>query len=171
MDAFCPLVDCRAALALTEKPDAFDVWICPNGHGMAATITELWKHIQDDEIRAIWQAAKGAPKNDRKSPVLGTPMVTVTISVDSDEEQGNSAADAKELTLDVAPDEEFVWFDAGELEMFASDLPNPEPSADEKAKVKELADHFAESWVAANRNQLHKGLAGKLRTMAEHFAE
>ena len=58
----CPT--CQAVLALGANGyDTF--WSCPNGHGAACTMTAAYGHVQDDEIKAIWQGSKDAAAGER----------------------------------------------------------------------------------------------------------
>jgi len=140
----CP--KCRISLAPVTKGD-FDTWECADGHGVGLTLTEAYGHFQEDEIRAIWKAAKDAPRSSLKSPVLGHPMVAITVAVDDDEIEGNEGHGARLVTLDVAPDEQFLWFEVGEFNSMPGDLPNPAPSAEEQARLEEIRAH-AKAFVA-----------------------
>ena len=53
----CPT--CRAQLSL-QTDDQFDAWVCPNGHGLAFTLSEAYERLRDDEVHAIWQRARAA---------------------------------------------------------------------------------------------------------------
>ncbi|HXC50080.1 MAG TPA: zf-TFIIB domain-containing protein [Candidatus Limnocylindrales bacterium] len=131
----CP--QCRTPLAALKEGD-FDAWQCPEGHGIGVTLTEAYGHFQDDEIHAIWTASKSAPKSTLKSPVLGSPMVAVTVVVDDDEIEGNEGPGAHLVTLDVAPDEQFLWIHVADFRGMPTDLPNPPPSAEQRARLDEL---------------------------------
>ena len=153
MENLCPLPGCRTVLDKTAEGE-FDSWVCPKGHGVAASLTELWGYAQDDEIRTLWQAVKSAPKNDLMSPALGSPMVSVTITIDSDEVHGNVGPDARTLTFDVADQEQMVWFDPDELRQLFPDLPNPEPTAGDLATIQTIASQFGASWKRAQYDQM-----------------
>jgi hypothetical protein len=142
LNYLCP--QCRAVLKGVTKGD-FDTWECSAGHGVGVTLTEAYNHLQEDEIHAIWQAAKTAPPSSLRSPVLGQPMVAVTVTVDDDEIEGNQGPGAHLVTLDVAPDEQFLWFHVVDLAAMPADLPNPLPSAEEFAKLAKLRDEAAAS--------------------------
>jgi hypothetical protein len=145
MDNMCPRQDC--SVVLDAKADGeFNAWVCPKGHGLGATVTELWGQLQDDEISELWAGIKDGKPSDKLSPALRLPMVTVEIALDDDEVVGNAPADASRITVDVSSNEEFIWFDAGEFEQFAKDLANAEPSAEEQAKIDEIADTFVNEW-------------------------
>jgi hypothetical protein len=131
----CPR--CRSTLAAVTNGN-FDTWECREGHGIGLTLTEAYGRLQEDEIRAIWAAAKDAPASALKSPVLGHPMVAITVTVDDDELEGNEGPGAHLVTLDVAPGEQFLWFHVVDLESMPTDLPNPQPSKEEVAKLEAL---------------------------------
>lgn len=137
MKYLCP--ECRSALAAVTE-DGFDTWQCKDGHGIGVTLSETYGRLQEDEIQAIWTAAKSAPRSSLKSPALGHPMVAITVIVDEDEIPGNEGTGARPVTLDVAVDEQFLWFEVVDLEHMPADLPNPRPSADELARLQQLAE-------------------------------
>lgn len=132
----CP--QCRAALVAVAKGEV-DTWECADGHGVGLTLSEAYGHFQEDEIRAIWKEAQGAPQSALLSPLLGHPMVSITVAVDEDETEGNRGEGARFVTLDVAPAEQFLWFEVIDYTAMPADLPNPPPSAAEVAKMEELA--------------------------------
>lgn len=140
----CP--KCRTSLLPVTKGD-FDTWECADGHGVGLTLTEAYGHFQEDEIHAIWKAAKNGPKSSLQSPALGQPMVAVTVAVDDDEIKGNEGPGSRLVTLDVAPDEQFLWFHVGDFHSMPGDLPNPLPSAEELARV-EVIRAQAKDFVA-----------------------
>jgi hypothetical protein len=47
-------------------------------------------------------------------------------------------ADALRVTLDVCRDDQFIWFDPGELEELPADLPDPEPTAQEQVQLGQI---------------------------------
>lgn len=152
----CP--QCRTTLApVTEG--SFDTWHCKDGHGVGVTLTETYGHLQEDEIHAIWQAAKSAPASSLKSPALGNPMVAITIVADDDEIKGNKGPASRLVTLDVAPGEQFVWFQVVDLKNMPADLPNPPPSPEEAAKLEQLRQQSIES-IAKDADE-RAGTAGE----------
>src|SRR6516164_2383104 len=72
----CPT--CQAPLALGAN-GLTGFWSCPNGHGAACTVTAAYGHVQDDEIRAIWQSSAQAQPGSRACPMCGHPMVEVSV--------------------------------------------------------------------------------------------
>lgn len=147
----CP--QCRTDLQKVTKGD-FDTWECPAGHGIGLTLTEAWGHLQDDEIHSIWAATKVASeKSALKSPAIGMPMVAITVVFDDDEVEGNQGPGAHPVTLDVAPDEQFLWFHVEDKESAALDLPNPEPSPEELAKIEQIRQQFGASILETMRER------------------
>jgi Zn-finger nucleic acid-binding protein len=158
----CPR--CRATLTKGTQKNDIDVWACPNQDGVGMTLSEAWGHLQDDEVKAIWNAAKNGQPSSLKSPVLGTDMVRIEIVVDSDEEEGNRGPDAFQMELDVSVDEQFIWFDSGELERMPGDLPNPAMSDEERRHIDEIAQQFGESLMASYHEKENESLEGRLLT-------
>ncbi|MFN8016964.1 MAG: hypothetical protein U0P45_02445 [Acidimicrobiales bacterium] len=151
--ANCPT--CGAQLALTST-GALDAWVCPAGHGLAATLSELYERAQEDDIRALWQVARKATavEGARACPMCARPMVAISSPVDADEvpegEDGDGPT-AAEVPLDVCVADEVIWFDAGELEAMPADLPDAEPSAQELAALAQIRAQFAQAYGEALR--------------------
>lgn len=78
----CPR--CGTPLIKGTQKNGIDGWACPNQHGVGITLSEAWGHLQDDEVRAIWRAAKNGQPSALKSPALGEDMVRIEISVERD---------------------------------------------------------------------------------------
>lgn len=150
IEYLCP--QCRTTLAAVAH-GGLDTWQCKDGHGVGITVTEAYGHFQEDEIRAIWQAAKSAPQSSLKSPALGRPMVAITVAVDDDEVEGNQGPGSHLVTLDVAPDEQFLWFHVVDFNAMPADLPSPAPSADELAKLEQIRALSRESISADAKRQ------------------
>ena len=142
MNYLCP--QCRSTLA-SVREDRLDTWQCKEGHGIGLTLSESYGHFQEDEIDAIWKEAKSGARSSLKSPLLGGPMVAITVSVDDDEIRGNQGPGSRLVTLDVAPDEQFLWFHVVDFNNMPADLPNPLPSAEELAHHELLARQSRES--------------------------
>lgn len=137
----CP--QCRSTMAAVKKDD-FDTWECKDGHGVGFTVSEAHGRLQEDEIRSIWQAAKSAPPSSLKSPILGRPMVAITIVVDDDEIEGNEGPGARPVTVDVCLDEQFLWFQVVALENMPLDLPNPPAPPEELARIHQIRGEIRE---------------------------
>ena len=156
----CPR--CGITLVKGTQKNGIDSWACPDHHGVGITLNEAWSHLQDDEIRAIWRAAKDGEAAALKSSTLNGNMVRIKVTVDGDEQEGNRGPDAFEIELDVDVDEQFIWFDSGELERMPDDLPNPPMSEEDRKHVEEIAQQFGESIMANDRKRENESLDGKL---------
>lgn len=129
----CP--ECRSPLAAFQEGE-FDAWECKAGHGLAMSLSEAHARLQEDEVEAIWKAARSAPRSGQKSPLLGQPMAEIAVTVDDDEVAGNAGAGAREVGLQVAVDEQFLWFASKDFSAMPGDLPDAAPSdADRKAQA------------------------------------
>ena len=153
--ANCPT--CRAALQLTNH-DAFDSWTCPNGHGLAATLSELYERAQEDEIHRLWALARaaGAAGNataGRPCPMCQRGMVSITVTTDVDEVDDGmpgDGIDTGEVPVDVCVDDQVIWFDVAELELLPADLPDPEPTPAQEAALADITRQFGEGIVAGS---------------------
>ncbi len=123
----CPT--CQAVLALGANGyDTF--WSCPNGHGAACTMTAAYGHVQEDEIKAIWQGSKDAAAGERSCPMCGSPMVDVSVKADADEAEAGQPGDgagAVTASIAVCREDELFWLDATVIGQLPKDIPNPEP--------------------------------------------
>ena len=151
LTANCP--NCRGPLTLTPH-GSFDSWVCPQGHGLAATLSELYEVAQEDEIHRLWDLARTAPKPDegRPCPMCERPMVSITVPTDADEAPEGApgdGADAGEAPVDVCTNDEVIWFDVSELDELPADLPDPEPTAEQEAALAEIRENFGEGIAAA----------------------
>ena len=77
----CPI--CNAPLE-ARKEGEVDFWSCPAGHGLGFTMSEAYGRVQEDEIARLWQASVSAPQGTSPCAWCGTPMVRVTVGVDTD---------------------------------------------------------------------------------------
>jgi hypothetical protein len=105
-------------------------WSCPNGHGAACTMTAAYGHVQEDEIKAIWQGSKDAAAGERSCPMCGTPMVDVSVAVDADEAaagQPGDGAGAGTASIAVCREDELFWLDATVIGQLPRDIANPAP--------------------------------------------
>jgi Zn-finger nucleic acid-binding protein len=165
LTANCPT--CNAELKLTNH-DTFDSWVCPAGHGLAATLSELYERAQEDEIHRLWALARAAtgsgPAAGRACPMCQRAMVSITVPTDSDEaEEGQpgDTADGAEVPVEVCVVDEVVWFEAGELEQLPRDLPDPQPTAEQEAALADIRRQFGEQIAAA--------LADDPQSITEHI--
>jgi Zn-finger nucleic acid-binding protein len=141
----CPT--CQVALTLGSRGEV-DSWSCPAGHGLAMTLSEAHVALQDDEVATLWQAARSAAGVGMPSPFPPhAPMARVTVAYDADEVAEGDTGDGSDegsVELDVDVDQQFIWFDAGELDELPSDLPNAAPSAEELARLEQVRAQFAQ---------------------------
>lgn len=138
----CPI--CSTELQLGSH-GTLDHWSCPAGHGLAMTLTESYERLQEDEISLLWQTARQAPPGPLPSPFDGRPMVRFSFGYDDDEIPEGEPGDGPDLgtvEVDVDVANQFIWFDAGELDVLPHDLPNEPPSPEELAKVAEIRARF-----------------------------
>lgn len=151
--ANCPT--CRAALQLTNH-DTFDSWVCPNGHGLAATLSELYERAQEDEIHRLWAVARAAVAagqvGGRPCPMCQRAMVSITVGTDVDEiDDGlpGDGADTGEVPVDVCVDDQVIWFDVSELDLLPADLPDAQPTPEQEAALADIRRTFGNELVAA----------------------
>lgn len=154
----CPT--CATELA-HNTAGTLDTWTCPQGHGAGLTVTEAYTHIQDDEIHRAWDAARSGTPGPRKCPICGRQMVVVDLAYDPDE-SAEVAPGSPSEALDVCTEDQLIWFDPGEYEALPADVPNPEPSPEELARIAAIRQAFGESVVAAAH-------AREDRTLTEHL--
>lgn len=157
----CPT--CSAPLTLTHSGE-LDTWVCPQHHGVAMTMSEGYRHLQDDELESLWELARSATPTAqaRLSPLTGRPMVSVILPYDSDEVPGAPAPQGT-VTLDVDADEQLIWFDAGEFEALPTDLPNAEPTPEELAEVESIRARYGEAIVTDSHDRTSHELAERIQ--------
>jgi Zn-finger nucleic acid-binding protein len=167
----CP--SCGTALVLTHEGD-FNSWACPAGHGCAATQTEAYERLQEDELHRLWQLARqaSAGTDARRCPICESGMVSVEVPYDVDEAEESTAGDGPDsgsVWLDVCLECELLWFDAGELNSFPADQPNPEPTQAELDAVAKIRDAFGQSIVEADHARENAQLTEHIyRRVARH---
>lgn len=127
----CPQCGAELKLGASGKLDA---WSCPAGHGVGFTVSEAYERLDDDEIHLIWHGSENAPAGKHVCPMCSQPMVTVTVAV--------AGPGSPQETLDVCREDEFIWFDPGELDEFPEHTPAAPPSADELAKIEQIRKTF-----------------------------
>ena len=145
----CPV--CGEQLRLGSSGE-LDFWSCPADHGLAMTLSESHVRLQDDEVADLWQRARAARPGPLASPFGHRQMVRISLPYDADEvpagEPGNGPA-LGSVDLDVDVEEQFIWFDAGELLRLPEDLENAQPSDEELAREAELRARFGADVEAA----------------------
>jgi Zn-finger nucleic acid-binding protein len=144
----CP--QCRAELKLGAS-GRLDAWACPNGHGVGFMLSELHERAQEDELARLWEGAKTAAAGRHACPMCDRAMVTVTIGLDPDESSDGPGdeTDAGQVTLEVCRDDQFIWFDPGELDELPEDLPEPKPSSAEVAQIDRITTAYERELAAA----------------------
>ena len=158
----CPI--CGIELQLGSS-GALDRWSCTAGHGLAMTLSESYERLQEDEIGRLWQLARDASPGPLPSPFDGMPMHRFALPYDADEIPEGEPGDGPDLgsvEVDVDVANQFVWFDAGELEELPVDLPDAEPSPEELARVAEIAAQFGQDVEEASRRRDGDDLSEKL---------
>ena len=161
--ANCPT--CSAPLTLTPA-GSFDSWICPAGHGLAATLSELYEEAQEDEARRLWTLARGASSpagGGRPCPMCTAPMGSIVVPTDGDEALEGEAGDTPdtgEVPVDVCRADQVIWFDVGELDAFPDDLPDAQPTPEQEAALADIRRTFGEAIVASM--EADEGLADRL---------
>jgi Zn-finger nucleic acid-binding protein len=165
----CPI--CGAELTRTVTGD-LATWTCPAGHGAGLTVTEAYHHLQDDEIHRAWDAAKTAPAGPHKCPICARPMVVVTLSYGPDELADGAAGKAAptgQETIDICTEDELIWLAPGELDGLPTDLPNPEPSAEELAQIDAIRQAFGQSLLDDAHQEDAATLTGRMtRHLSSH---
>lgn len=160
----CPI--CETALDKTADGN-FDSWVCPHGHGLAATLSEGYELMQEDELYELWQLARGAAPGSsaQACPICAKAMVLVDVPYDDDEAREGDEGDGPDLgsvELDVCLDDQLLWFDLGELAQFPADLPDPEPTPEELEAVAEIRASFGQGVVDAHEARTSDDLTEKI---------
>jgi hypothetical protein len=73
-------------------------------------------------------------------------MARISLPYDEDEAADGEQGDGPELgtvELDVDVEQQFIWFDPGELDELPTDLPDAPPSPEEQARLAQVRDQFA----------------------------
>ncbi len=111
------------------------------------TLSEAHVALQDDEVAELWQLARSSVDEGRPSPFPPhRPMRRIELPYDADELADGADGDGPDqgvVQLDVDIAEQFIWFDAGELEELPVDLPNATPSAEELERLATIRAQFA----------------------------
>jgi hypothetical protein len=153
----CPT--CQAVLVLGANGyDTF--WSCPNGHGAACTMTAAYGHVQEDEIKAIWQGSKDAAPGERSCPMCGTLMVDVSVGVDADEAVAGQPGDGRvTASIAVCREDELFWLDATVIGQLPKDIPNPEPPPVDEHALEAVRATFVAGLQAS---QEHTGVLSRM---------
>ncbi|HEV2309945.1 MAG TPA: hypothetical protein VGU73_05445 [Acidimicrobiia bacterium] len=136
----CP--KCGAPLALRDE-GALNAWTCPQGHGLAFTLTEAYERLPGGEIQTLWALARTAKPGTRRCPMCGGKMATVPVPGSDGE---------RPVDVDVCVNDELLWLDAGELDRLPAAKPHAAPSADEQQHIDDITRQFGEGlqrdWAA-----------------------
>jgi Zn-finger nucleic acid-binding protein len=135
----CP--SCHATLLLGAN-GLTSFWSCPNGHGVACTMTAAYGHVQQDEILKIWHGSEKAAAGDRACPMCGNAMLEVAV----DEAAG--------VKVDVCRADELFWLDAGELDQLPKDAPAAAPSAEQERNLEAVRQTFDAGLEADFRKEM-----------------
>lgn len=165
----CPV--CGTDLQLGSQ-GTLDHWSCPAGHGLALTLSESYERLQEDEIAQLWKLARSGSPGPLPSPFGGPSMVRITLGYDDDEipegEPGDGP-DVGSVVLDVDVENQFVWFDAGELDELPEDQADAEPTPEQLAAEAEIRARFGAEIEAAADARESRELSEKLyRRAARH---
>ncbi len=106
---------------LRHEPGDFPAWLCPAGHGVAATLPAARKRVDEQVVTKVWAEAYRAPAGLRPCPFCTKPMTPVTWTVAEGEP-------ATSVALDLCRADQLLWFDVGELEALPPQL---RPAADD----------------------------------------
>jgi Zn-finger nucleic acid-binding protein len=143
-------------------------WSCPNGHGVACTVTAAYGRVQEDEIARIWHGSEQADTGSRACPMCGKPMVEVTAGVDADEaKEGDPGdqADTATVKVDVCREDEVFWLDAGELDQLPQDSPDAPPSEQELRNIEAVRQTFIAGVDEGLREQQSSGALSRLANL------
>jgi hypothetical protein len=115
-------------------------------------MAESYEQMQEDELSRLWELARAGSPGPLPGPFGGPPMVRILLPYDGDEAREDEEGDTEDVgtvELDVDLDNQFIWFDAGELEQLPADLEDAEPSAEENAALAQITRQFSEDYDAA----------------------
>lgn len=176
----CP--KCHAALSQGATGD-LNFWSCPTGDGVAFTVSEAYTRLQEDEIARLWELANKAAAGPYACPICTGPMRRATVGYDDDEikegEKGDTP-DTGTAILDVCVGDQFVWFDAGELDLMPQDKEDAKPTAEETEAIEKITRQFghglSQTWEKEDAHPIedevyrHVVRHPHLLGMLDHFA-
>jgi hypothetical protein len=152
----------HAALSLGATGD-LNFWSCPTGDGLAFTVSEGYTRLQEDEIARLWELANKAGPGPYACPICTGPMRRATVGYDDDEikegEKGDTP-DTGSAVLDVCVGDQFVWFDAGELDLLPQDKKDAKPTAEETANIDNISRQFGHNLTEDWEDRDSRGLFG-----------
>lgn len=126
----CP----RCSAELAHQAGDFAAWLCPNAHGLAATLAVLRQKVDDKEVGRIWTQSTGAADGTTACPFCTKPMARITLAWDHAAPPAAAATPGADpptppgpaapiegprsgtVEVDVCRVDQVIWLDAGELE-------------------------------------------------------
>ena len=152
---FCPR--CGAVLSHNDEGD-FNPWVCPKGHGMAATLSEGYQRVDGDELKELWRRARSqaATPSDRPCPMCERRMVVADVPA--------QVAGHGEVPIDVCTTDEVLWFDSGEIGELPVAGDRVPPSPEEQAHLDQIMAAFDQGLDQAMDERDRQGLTN-------HFAD
>jgi Zn-finger nucleic acid-binding protein len=164
----CP--KCDAALALGATGD-LNFWSCPTGDGLAFTVSEAYTRLQEDEVARLWDLANKAVAGPYACPICTGPMRRATVGYDDDEfkegEKGDTT-DVGSTIVDVCVGDQFVWFDAGELDLVPQDKKDAKPTPEETANIDKITRQFGHNLTEDWEDRDSRGIVGFVYRHAMH---
>lgn len=107
----CPTCGAELHLETGDLP----AWLCPAGHGVAATLPAARKRVDDEVVTRAWAEARKASAGERSCPFCTKPMTPVAWTVDDVQPPAS-------VVLDLCRADQLLWFDVGELELLPQQL-------------------------------------------------
>jgi len=125
----CPR--CGKPLALEKDPRG-GMWRCAVCSGVAANLTVLRRHLEEDVVRDFWRKAVDASApSGNKCPSCSRPFRKFVVRHED-----------RSLCLDLCWQCQLMWFDRGELEAFPESTA-PEPPRPERVTSSEIDRQLA----------------------------
>jgi Zn-finger nucleic acid-binding protein len=97
--------------------------------------------------------------------MCGVPMVGVEFGVDGDEAaegEARDTADTAQISLEVCREDQFIWFDAGELDQLPQDLPDAKPTAEQQKQIASIMNAFDHDLERATENEANRGALNRM---------
>lgn len=116
------------------------------------TLSESHQRLQNDEVADLWKLARAAQPGPITSPFGRRQMARVSLPYDADEIPSGEAGNGPTLgtvELDIDLEEQFIWLDAGELDLLPLDLADAEPTPEELAALAQIRATFGSDLESA----------------------
>ena len=110
----CPI----CSTVLVHQQTGLAGWSCPEGHGVAATLSVVRSEVSGDTIAELWDRSDEVMPSGRDCPFCKKPMMPVEASIANSADPATAAAPVR---LDICRLDQLIWFDPGELDA----LPHP----------------------------------------------